>query len=576
MKTFKLYISTLVILLLSNSAFAQYTLKNDNDVSWYNKTTKESIDFTVNAKTIITGETLYYKIYCKNLETNEISKLSKVAYVELLNNEGLIFKQKLLLNNGTGEGRYSIPKNIATGHYKLIGYTQWMKNNTNHLFDEKNLIILNPRDDLSFKDDTFTPNKNGTTTNDLISIKTSSDTFSKRSKVVMNIDSNDLNVKLGNYAVSVSKVNPLDALFTYNTIAEKSAIKSSDYTKKNIGDFIFLPETDGEIISGTVTTKSTNKPVENTRIMLSILDDSAFQDFAITNKEGRFTFTIKNRFESDKAMLRAIEDEANDYKITFDKKNTINSSALQFNSISIPETLREHVRQRSLHTQIENAYRAVKQDANVPQKTLKPFYGNHEIKFVLDDYTRFSTLAETLIEVVEHAWHERYKGKTRAINVRERENDPYYDVDILPIVIFDGAYIKDHENVLPEDANNIESISVFRDEFYFGNKVYQGALMVKSKDRNFYQSLVSDNSILIDLLKPQPSYNYFKADYTKTVNRIPDFRNTLLWLPNYIFSSANNEISFFTSDIEDNYQISLNGITKNGQPIHIEKEFKIH
>jgi len=578
MKTFRIYISLSLILLISNCVFGQYSLKSAKDLTWYNNIPKETIGFVVSSNTSITGETFYYKVYCKDLKSQKISKLSKIAYVELHNNAGLIFKQKLDLINGVSEGRFTIPKNIPTGHYKLIGYTQWMKNNDNHLFDEKNLIILNPKD-ISFKEDTLSvtdQSTKNTSGNNLVDINTDTNTFEKRSKVALRIDSPDLNVKLGNYVVSVSRVNSLDALFTYNGISINEIKAPNTSKEKTIGDLIFLPETEGEIASGIIVNKNTQEAIANTRVMLSILDDSAFQDFAITNEEGRFTFTIKNRFESDKALIQAIEDSANEYKITFDKKTQVNySSALTFNTITVPTSIKEQIRERSIYSQIENAYRDVKQDQSKTQKPIKPFYGNHEIKFILDDYKRFPTLALTLVEVVEHAWHERYKGKTRAINIRERENSPYYDENILPIVVYDGAYIKDYEGILPEDANNIESISVFRDEFYYGNKVYQGALMVKSKDRDFYQSLVSENAILIDLLKPQPSFNYFKADYTKSANRIPDYRNTLLWLPNYIFSSANNELSFYAPDLEDRYVISIDGVTKNGQTIHIEKEIKV-
>ena len=578
MTIFRITISFLVSLAFTNLALAQYDLKSEKDLAWYNKTPKESIHFTVNSNTLITGETLYYKVLCKNAQSQEISSLSNIAYVELQNENGVVFQHKLILKNGAGESLFNISKDLPSGHYKLLGYTHWMKNNGPTFHNEKNLIIINPTEGLLFSDKPIDSNlkKESLSNNDLISIETDAPVYAKRSKVVLKVNSDDINVKLGNYAISVSKVNHLDALFSSNNIPLTAPKIASNFNNKTIGDAIFLAETEGEIISGKVSEKSSKKPIVNTRVMLSILDDSAFQDFAITNSEGLFTFTLKNSFKSDKAFIQTIEDEANNALISFNTKTLVNNNSLQFKNITISKKFKEIIRKRSIASQIETAYSQLKKNDPIVPKYSPPFYGNYEAKFVLDDYKRFPTLAETLIEVVEHAWHERYNGKVRAINVRERENDPYYDVNILPLVVYDGAYIKDHAAILPENANTIESISVFRDEFYYGSKVYQGALMVKSKDRNYYQTLVRDNAILIDLLKPQFSHNYFKENYSVgNTERIPDYRKDLLWLPNYIFSSENNEVYFYTSDQKELYRISLEGTTKNGIPIYLEKEIVI-
>ena len=70
---------------------------------------QERIFVHQNTSFLITGEYLYYKVYCLNNETNGLSNFSKIAYIELINSDrNTIFKHKIILKNGVGNGDYFI------------------------------------------------------------------------------------------------------------------------------------------------------------------------------------------------------------------------------------------------------------------------------------------------------------------------------------------------------------------------------------------------------------------------------------------------------------------------------------
>lgn len=104
----------------------------------------ESLLVKTNTSTVLTGETLYYQLFCLN-KTNVFSDISEIAYIEVINNKKeSVFKNKISLKNGIGSGDYFIPTTLPTGNYKLIAYTSWMLNNSQNNFFEKDFTIINP------------------------------------------------------------------------------------------------------------------------------------------------------------------------------------------------------------------------------------------------------------------------------------------------------------------------------------------------------------------------------------------------------------------------------------------------
>ena len=93
----------------------------------------------------LSGEIIWFKLYCVDAALNKPLNLSKVAYVEVLDNtQSAIFQAKIALADGSGSGSFAIPVAIANGNYQLRAYTSWMKNFGPDYFFEKNITILNP------------------------------------------------------------------------------------------------------------------------------------------------------------------------------------------------------------------------------------------------------------------------------------------------------------------------------------------------------------------------------------------------------------------------------------------------
>ena len=74
------------------------------------------------------GDTLYYKAYVRRSDGLP-SRVSKVLYVELLNQDGYLVQRQLLeLEKGEGHGDFALNDSLYGGYYELRAYTRWQLN----------------------------------------------------------------------------------------------------------------------------------------------------------------------------------------------------------------------------------------------------------------------------------------------------------------------------------------------------------------------------------------------------------------------------------------------------------------
>lgn len=105
----------------------------------------ETIYADVSQSSIVTGETLWFKIFVSEGRRFISQDLSKVAYVELIGPDGKpALQAKILLEHGSGNGSWVIPNSLSGGAYKLKAYTRWAKTYNNKAVFSKTLTVINP------------------------------------------------------------------------------------------------------------------------------------------------------------------------------------------------------------------------------------------------------------------------------------------------------------------------------------------------------------------------------------------------------------------------------------------------
>ncbi len=556
-------------------------------IKGYNEIPQEGAFINFNSTLLFTGEHLYYSIYCLNSKNNQFSFLSKIAYVELIDENGTaVFLHKIKLNNGIGQGDFLIPTTVSTGNYKLIGYTIWMKNGRNNFFSS-DLSIINPYESTSYLSNDHSNtlelkpliidklDKNENLSNNLFLINTDKTNYKNREKVEVIINQKSNSSLIGNVSLSVRKiesVNQFDKITSKNFIStyKTNAIKED----KKLNNFFYLPELRGSLISGKLVAKNKDASVFNKKIGFSFPGKDFIIKVATTNTEGKFYLNIDTEYDASSAIIQIREDNGEDYNLELDPHNSVNKASLKFKKLILNKDLENLMIERSVFSQIENAYYNEKLDSTVSLEKKGPFHGLMS-EYLLDDYTQFLSVREVVIEIINGVGI--YKNKKGEDIFHVRPLDSYQKFTTIPWVIVDGMLLQNHSNILDYDAKKVKKIGVSQTKQLFGSEIFEGLIVIETKEGKYNEIYKESNQKDLVLFKPLSDKKYFNQNYDtlSDYKRIPDFRNQLLWIPRLKLTENDKTIEFFTSDAKGEFEISIEGFTKYGEPISIQKVISV-
>ncbi|MCR4836362.1 MAG: hypothetical protein K5899_08290 [Bacteroidaceae bacterium] len=76
------------------------------------------------------GDTIWYKAYVISADTYEPKPVSRILYIELLDEQGyLVERQKLVVDEaGNAHGQFALKDDAFAGYYEIRAYTKWMLN----------------------------------------------------------------------------------------------------------------------------------------------------------------------------------------------------------------------------------------------------------------------------------------------------------------------------------------------------------------------------------------------------------------------------------------------------------------
>lgn len=561
----------LVITLLLSSQqiiFAQNNTSSD-ELNEIDKNLNETVFITTNTNSFLTGETLLYKIFCIDKTTNTPTKYSKIAYFELIaNDKKVISTQKVFLENGTGNGDFFIPTTLESGTYKIIGYTSWMLNKTIDNYFSTDIYIINPYKeklaDISTQD-------GGTISEPImdanISFELKNKTFENRALIDLKIKTVSDDFGKGNYTVSVRKADGFSAQKKMSFRDYQTAIqnKAPDNTVNNL-NFV-LPELRGEIITGRL--KSVSEEIKNKKVALSIIGKDYDLKLAKTDEQGRFAFNLEKSNTTPNIIVQVLENDKENYTIEIDKTKEKDFSSLTFSNLQLNSESNKNITERLISSQVENAYYSAKKDSLISPDKFVAFFGSSTTEYKFDDFTRFSTMEETITEIITGVVFRKEDKKYKLIVY---DNDKNFNSSLPPLVTVDGLILEDLNEFFTYNPKNLYKVNVVKGLYYYGSKSFNGIVCFATKNGDYDTNLKGSFIIRPEILRPISKKEYFQPNYTNNKNtRIPDYRHQLLWLPNTNSNNINSTIQFYTSDVSGKFEIVLEGFSASGKPVYIKE-----
>ena len=334
----------------------------------------------------------------------------------------------------------------------------------------------------------------------------------------------------------------------------------------------FLPEYRYQLLQGKVIANSDSAQVADQNIVLSLTGESTLNmATAKTNDNGQFVLEYKtvNRGRTTPAHL-VIPDFDNSY--TFEvEDNFIQSHNLNFSTIRIDTADLDDIKQRSIISQLDNAYFTPSIDSVAIENNLTPTISNFNTHYEFDDYTRFRTMKEHFVEYIQVAGVRERRGERRFVLY---ELDERVDLGPNPLVLLDGVPVAT-DKILDFSPYRIKSLSAMNRRFYLGSLSAEGILSFQTLQGDLGGFEIDSNHLALNLHTPEVKME--QTDFVAPeTTRMPDSRIQLLWKPIFeVTSGGAQQIEFSTSDVEGDYEMIIEGFTKEGTPVSIIRKFTV-
>lgn len=466
----------------------------------------------------ICGEEIRCSLFCVNATTGLLSDASAVAYLELSDANGTVARAKAAMNGGRGAAALSVPTRLATGNYTLVAYTMSgskasMSGRTISIFNMETAARM-PGGVKVMQEAEYAalplPVRKLT---DGISIATEDTGDGAR---VLRI----ANHRNGTYMLSLS-VHRRDGI-----VAPQNDGIVDFLDGLHDGEPSLAPELEGEVIHGHTDSGSD-------MAMLSSIGDISNIYIAPVSEDGCFEFSTSNIFGSKDLVIRT-----GSAGTTVIEENFVGAHGYEVPTLPICATLENSLLWRKTYSKSGTRY-------SVGNENGSPF-GTPDRIFMLDDYSRFPSVAETILEFVTDVY-------VRGSVISVRSNGSLSPDKSL--VMLDGVPYSDHERILSVNPQLLKSIEVYNHDIIIGGMLFKGAVNFTS-----FKGRLPKDRLQDDMTRIQ-----FNGTCTPFAESNPD-GFTLFWHP-LLELQAGSEIQIKIPSCSGPCIIIAEGMDSSGHPV---------
>jgi hypothetical protein len=333
----------------------------------------------------------------------------------------------------------------------------------------------------------------------------------------------------------------------------------------NKPDFKFLPEYDGPIITGHLVNTVKNQPATDIITYLTIPGTPGQLYAAKSDSAGQLTFNVKNFYGPKEIIAQTNYTRDSTYRIDINDPFTELRDTGYLPPLVLNEDIKNTLVGNSLNMQVQNIFSATSNKQFYdPLVDNDPFYGKPDQTYLLDDYTRFTTMEEVLREYVTSISVTSQKGKWAIGVIRNKQFLPDE-----PFALLDGKPLFDINKVFAVDPLKIKRLDLINQNYLYGPAIFNGILSFSSyKGENNIVEL-DPRAIVLDFEGLQLERKFYSPVYgtdEQLNSPVPDFRNTLYWQPDAgTGTDGKNTLQFYTGDKPGKYIGVIEGLSPNGE-----------
>jgi len=348
--------------------------------------------------------------------------------------------------------------------------------------------------------------------------------------------------------------------------------------------FAWPPEFSGQLITGRLSDMQTGEPLEHRIGYLSVPGTQFAFQTAETDSSGKLTFDIKNFYGPGGFVIHSGEEKDSPCKVqilspfseqysdrllsAFTLSSGQSRSSGQAEDVSgLTSATREGLTDHSVGMQVQNVYSGDSlQKFRAPLLDTLRFYGHPDHTYLLDDYTRFTTMEEVLREYVREINVNHMYGRLHVKMLNEPVRE-FFD-DNADLVLLDGVPVP-ADKIFAYDPLKVKKLDVMSFQYFLGPAAFNGIASFTTYNGDYDGFELDPHSLLIDYEGLQLQREFYSPVYAteqQAAGRQPDFRNLLYWSPAiHTDGQGKKESSFYTSDLPGKYVAVIQGIAGNGE-----------
>lgn len=336
----------------------------------------------------------------------------------------------------------------------------------------------------------------------------------------------------------------------------------------------FPPELNGHIMTGKAVSAATGKPLENIETYISVPGLNTNFKTYISDTAGKLKFDFKFMKGSSEIIV-----QTNPTVDSLSRIELTNPFSEQFSQKTILPLYLSAARQntlldQSINVQVQHQYAGAQLNHFRPATDTSSVFEKPDAVYMMDDYTRFSTIEEVLREYVNLMDVQKIKGKFQ-LQLWNNFFAPRQDMANLqffqspPLILVDGVPIFDIDRLMSYDPLKMRKLEVYNRRYFLGNSFFSGILNWTSYKGDLANFELDPRALVIDYEGLQLQREFYSPVYdTNTLessSHTPDFRTLLYWSPEMPVNKNNERlVRFYTSDKKGRYLTLVQGLSPQG------------
>ena len=519
----------------------------------------------------VAGDMLWYSAFCLDVAGRKLSDVSGVAYVELHGPGSLAATGKVALSHGRGAGRLQLPATLPTGNYRLVVYTAQNRAEADYDYTglcSKTISVFNV-----FSNERV---KNGVEVLSPEAYRALPVPAPARSSLSLAWDDGVLTlVNPGKEAVSLSI-----SVFHDDGILSPENPTIADFTAACAGlgprtmDAAAVPEFEGEIIRGHVRGPgdASFHALAGKYAFLSTPSDKSDVYASEIDDAGKLAFYTGNLY-GDKECICEIEgiDPSQNWFIELESPFA-GAAVAAAAPLRMASSLKEALAGRSFGMQVEHRFLDDTLFEMLPVRD-NGLFEEDKIVYVLDDYTRFTTMPEVFVEFVSQIRTRRGSDGRPDIQVLlDHGTRPRFSQE-RTLMLLDGVPVFDQQKILDYDPLLVESIHIYPRIHYIGTREYEGIVNFVTYKHNLPSFKFGDNVRVSDwqgVSWPMAS----TGEALRSHPEIPDYRQTIYWHPCQELAPGEElQVRCKMPDYKGRFRVVVEGLSADGKPLRAETSF---